>query len=187
MVLGAEPGDICSFVVGGHFLYVAGPQEPVGGLRLEERSAVSGALVATALVPRAPMSVDLAISGRYLWAAGGDPGANGGLYLFDASSLKLVGASSFGEKGWPPPRTDRLPVFGQFLQVDISGGTVWVGSDGVVACFNACTAQLRSSGIPKPELVTDDVVVAQQRTFGIDDWTGGIVRLRPPLACRDNP
>jgi hypothetical protein len=133
------------------------------------------------------MMVNLAVSGRYLWAAGGDPGANGELYLFGAFSLQLLGVSVTWEgKGWPPPGSARLPVFSQFASVDVSGGTVWVGSDGVAACFNARTAKLGSVGIPRPELVTDDVVVTRQGTFGVDNWAGGtIVKLRPPLACRD--
>ncbi|HTV11349.1 MAG TPA: hypothetical protein VME20_05740, partial [Acidimicrobiales bacterium] len=62
--------------------------------------------------------------------------------------------------------------------------TVWVGSDGEAACFGARSAKLGSIGIPEPDLVTGDVVVTSQGTFGVDNWAGGgIVKIQAPPGC----
>ncbi len=148
---GTGVGCGTSLALGGKWLYTAGPYEQGGYLRLERRSASDGALVAAGTVPAAPHGVAMATSGGYLWAAGGDPGANGSLYLYRASSLELIGSNVSLFTGVRVPGGARLPLFSAGPSLDVSGGTVWVGSlGGQAACFNASTTVLESIGVPKP-------------------------------------
>jgi hypothetical protein len=125
-----------------------------------------------------------------LWASGGPPGAAGVLYYFTTSPLRLVSASS-GEAISSEPEVGGatgpvLPLFGQFPVVDISGGVVWVGSDGQLACLNL--ADHETEAVIEQEnspIVTGNFVVVGHMTWALADFSSpmGLVRVNPPAAC----
>src|SRR5487761_1429662 len=123
--LGPGGGCISRLAVDGDRLYVAGPQVATDRLLLQERLASDGQVVSQGIVPDAPLGVNVAAADGYLWAAGGPPGANGSLFLYRTSPLRLVGSTGTeGGNGPLPggPQMRRLPGFGQFPDVNISGG-----------------------------------------------------------------
>ena len=82
-----------------------------------------------------------------------------------------------------------LPHTSQFPLVDISGGVVWVASDGGVDCFNPRTARfeafLRSTSWSN--VLNGPIVVTRDGTYGVAASVQpglGIMRLTPPVSCR---
>jgi hypothetical protein len=173
-------------------LYVAEPEGLGGSIQLEERNARTGRLLRLSHVPDPPLGVWLVASGNYLWAAGGDMGTAGELYLYRASTLRLLGASGTEGGGGPVPGgpgVARLPATSEYPALDASAGVVWVGTQGGdAACFDARTAKLEAMGLPQPDIVTGNLIVTPFGTFatGSSPASGasGLVRVTPPTACK---
>ncbi|HET9060794.1 MAG TPA: hypothetical protein VFN61_12800 [Acidimicrobiales bacterium] len=190
--LGKQVGCASRLAIRGASLYVAEPVGLGGSIQLEARNARTGGLLRVSQVPDPPLGVGLVAAGDYLWAAGGDMGAAGDLYLYRASTLRLVGASGTEGGGGPVPGgrgVVRLPATSEYPAIDASAGVVWVGSQGGdAACFDARTGRLEAMGIPRPDVVTGNVVVTTFGTFatGSSPASGasGLVRVTPPTACK---
>lgn len=192
VAVGKQAGCTSGFAVRGARLYVAEPEGLGGSIQLEERNARTGGLLRVSQVPDPPLSVGLVASGKFLWAAGGDMGGAGALYLYRAPTLRLVGASGTeGGGGRVPggPGVARLPATSEYPAIDASAGVVWLGSQGGdAACFDAHTAKLKAMGLPRPDVVTGNVVVTSFGTFatGYSPVSGatGLDRVTPPTACQ---
>ena len=189
---GKEVGCSSQFAIEHSRLYVAEPEGLGGSIQLEERKARTGALLGVGDIPDPPLGVALAASAKYLWAAGGDMGTVGDLYLYSASTLRLLGASGTEGGGGPVPGgpgVARLPATSEYPDIDASAGVVWVGTQGGdAACIDARTAKLEAMGLPRPDIVTGNVVVTSFGTFATGDSPaggfGGIVKVTPPATCK---
>lgn len=185
--LGRLGGTLCvtGLAVNAGVVYVAGTRSSSGRLVLEALSSSSGRFIARVSLPAPPDGVSLASANNYLWAAGGDPGANGRLYLYKTQPLRLVGES--GRTG--RTQIQHLPVMSQFPEVNASGRSVWVGSDGLDACFSTRTGKVLAVGMPSPVVVAGDFVVSDQRVFalGVAGGKGAILAVKAPGACLRGP
>ena len=180
---------------GASLYVVSGPAGPVadGLYRLDART---GLVTGETSVP--PLSVDmvLAATAGGLWISGGEPGTNGSLLFFSTSPLRLTSAST--EEGGRSNTElggatgPSLPTFGQFPVVDLSGGTVWVGSDGLLACLDPTDdTELASISQRRAPVVTGaltDVAGSRSGMWAIAGFSApgpdaGLARLDPPAAC----
>jgi outer membrane protein assembly factor BamB len=170
-------------------------QPPAPTLLLQERNGSNGRLLGSAIIPNPPNGWDwLSAYDGNVWLSGGDPGTCGSIYDYRTSPLRLFASSHGQECADLPVGVDggpgaSLPHTSQFPLVDISGGVVWVASDGGVDCFNPRTARfeafLRSTSWSN--VLNGPIVVTRDGTYGVAASVQpglGIMRLTPPVSCR---
>jgi len=169
-------------------------QPPAPTLLLQERNGSNGRLLGSAIIPNPPNGWDwLSAYDGNVWLSGGDPGTCGSIYDYRTSPLRLF-ASSYGQEcedlpvGVDGGPGASLPHTSQFPLVDISGGVVWVASDGGVDCFNPRTARFEAflQSRPLSNVLNGPIVVTQKGTYGVATVQPGlgIMRLTPPASCR---
>ena len=181
-------------------LVEAGPtglrgQPPAPTLLLQERNGSNGRLLGSAIIPNPPNGWDwLSAYDGNVWLSGGDPGSCGSIYDYRTSPLRLFASSHGQECEDLPVGVDGgpgafLPHTSQFPLVDISGGVVWVASDGGVDCFNPGTARfeafLQSRSLSN--VLNGPIVVTPGGTYGVAATVQpglGVMRLTPPASCR---
>lgn len=165
----------------GHYLYVATSEVPTD--RIYKLNARTGATVGRVAFTAPGVGFSMVATSSHLWVAGGPPGASGALLFFSTRPLRVLAHNDTGE-----PTGGTLPRFGQFPDVNLSGGRVWVGSDANLACFapdNSKVLALVGQGPPTP-LVTDSFVVIDGQTWANSNSgspPSGLVRISPPKRC----
>ena len=175
-----------AFDVAGRFLYVAtgGGGGVVALYKIDPRS---GRIVGRTPLPDFSEFVTIAATPARVWMAGGEPGANGDVLYFSSSPLRLLAMSS--PDGPPSKGVSALPDFSQFASVDISGGRVWVGSDGTVGCFRPSSRTVLATYVAYHGPVLTDSFVVVGREMWANSNTGGpppptgLARVGPPAAC----
>lgn len=113
----------------GLYLYVI-VDGPVSRVTLIKANASTGQVVATVHLPAVSQFFSMTATSTRLWISGGSPGTNGALLYLASSPMRLL-AQSDAVNG----ARQTLPTFGQFPQVELSGGRVWVASDGPLGCL----------------------------------------------------
>jgi hypothetical protein len=175
-----------AFDVASRFLYVVtgGGGGVVALYKIDPRS---GRIVGRTPLPDFSEFVTIAATPTRVWMGGGEPGTNGDVLYFSSTPLRLLAMSSVD--GPPSKGVSALPEFSEFASVDISGGRVWVGSDGTVGCFRPSTrtvlATYTSFHGPSP---TDSFVVVGREMWANSNMGGpppptGLARVGPPPAC----
>ena len=174
-----------AFDVTGRFLYVV-----TGGgggvVALYKIDTQTGKIVGRIPLPDFSQFVSLAATPERVWMAGGEPGTNGDVLYFSSSPLRLLAMSSAGA---PSGGVSALPDFSQFASVNISGGRVWVGSDGTVGCFTPSRRKVLATYIEyHGPALTDSFVVIGREMWANANMGGpppptGLARVGPPAAC----
>jgi hypothetical protein len=174
-----------AFDVLGRFLYVV-----TGGgggvVALYKIDPTARKIVSSTPLPDFSQFVTVAATPERVWMAGGEPGTNGAVLYFSSSPLRLLAASPADGSS---NRVSALPNFSQFASVDISGGRVWVGSDGTVGCFKPSSRKVLATYIEYHGPVLTDSFVVVGREMWANSNTGGpppptgLARVDPPAAC----
>ena len=176
-----------AFSPSGSVLYAATGQGGLGDLSLVELDAHTGAVIARVRLPQISDGVSLVATSNRVWLAGGMPGDYGYVVYVDTSPLRVLAESEVD--GSPPKGVAAMPYFSQFPTVDESGGRVWVGSDGTVACFGPANDRPLSLKVQyHGTLVTDSVTVIGHEVWANSNSGGpppptGLVSVRPPARC----
>jgi hypothetical protein len=119
-----------------------------------------------------------------IWVTAGDPGAPGFLAYFSSSPMRLLAESCVdvcSTKG-------RMPSFGEFPTEDLSGGRIWVASDGELACFAPSSGRALAlvEQFHDP-IIASSLLQADGFVWGNADGgdpPSGLARLSPPRACQ---
>jgi hypothetical protein len=109
--------------------------------------------------------------------AGGEPGTDGDVLHFSSSPLRLLAMSSVD--GPPSKGVSAWPELSQFAFVDISGGRVWVGSDGTVGCLSPSSRTVLATygAYHGPALIDSFIVVGREM------WANSNMGGPPPPTC----
>jgi hypothetical protein len=176
----------------GTYLYVAVTEDGPGTL-IYKLNGRTGATISHIDVNGVSIFESMAASGGHLWMADGDPGGPGDLEFLTTSPLRMVAESQMVKGDGGPsdlgPHGYALPNFGQFPAIDISGGTLWVGSDAGVACFSPSRQYTEAfvEQLVAPILTDSFARVGDQiwanAAFGEPSPGDGLARIDPPVAC----
>jgi hypothetical protein len=119
-----------------------------------------------------------------IWVTAGDPGAPGFLAYFSASPMRLLAETCVdvcSTKG-------KMPSFGEYPTEDLSGGRIWVASDGELGCFAPSSgrplALVEQYHVP---IIASSLLQADGFVWGNADGgnpPSGLARLSPPRACQ---
>jgi hypothetical protein len=120
-----------------------------------------------------------------IWLAAGDPGAPGFLAYLSASPMRLLAESCVdvcSTKG-------KMPSFGEYPTEELSGGRVWIASNGLLACFAPSSGRALASAVQyHAPIVSNSMLEADGRIWGNTDGgntpPSGVAELSPPAACR---
>lgn len=176
-----------SFTPNGAFLFVM--TGSTNNLVLYKLAVLSLKVVVRRTLPDFAESASVVASNTRVWLAGGYPGANGDLVFLDASSLRILAESpdlsTLGSK-----ISADLPEFSQWPDVTLSGGRVWIASDGTYACFLPSSRKTLAMYI---EYHHRPIATGQITEFGGVLWAIGqnasatqqqdLVIVSPPRAC----
>jgi len=176
----------------GAYLYVAVTEDGPGTL-IYKLNGRTGASISHIETNGVSIFESMAASGGHLWIADGDPGGPGDLEFLTTSPLRIVAESQMVKGNGGPtnlgPNGYALPNFGQFPAIDISAGTLWVGSDNGIACFapssqrtEAFVAQV-SGPILTDSFTRVGVQIWANAAFGQPSPGDGLARIDPPVAC----
>jgi hypothetical protein len=178
----------------GSFLYVSMTSVAPGSL-IFKLNGRTGSIISHIDVNGGSIVESMVAVGGHLWVAQGDPGGPGVLQFLTTSPLRMIAESAMvkgnGGSNNLGPRGYALPNFGQFPSLDVSGGTLWVGSDGGIACF--APSSQRTLGFVEQSvapIVTDSFVRVGERVwvnaaFGYPSPGNGLARISPPATCTD--
>ena len=185
VIVGASVGQCGGATIdsSGQSVYVIadGPTVHVTLFRADE---FTGAVEREIRLPAVSQFFSITATPDRIWIGGGDPGTNGSLLYLAVNPMRLLAQSD-------PVNGARqtLPTFGQFPQVGLSGGRIWVASDGPLGCFAPSSS--RALAIVKQgrsPIVSDTIVDAAGRVWSVGGGTGnppyGLTRLFPPRSCR---
>jgi len=175
-----------AFDVKNRFLYVVtgGGGGVVALYKIDPRS---DKIVGRTPLPDFSEFVTIAATPTRVWMAGGEPGTNGDVLYLSSTPLRLLAMSS--PDGPPSKGVSALPDFSQFASVDLSGGRVWVGSDGTVGCFRPSSRTVLATYVAyHGPVVTDSFVVVGREMWANANAGGpnpptGLARVGPPAAC----
>lgn len=176
----------------GAFLYVATTENAPSTL-IYKLNGVTGATISHIDVNGLGTFESMAASGGHLWMADGDPGGPGILQFLTTSPLRMIAESQIVKGNGGPnnlgPYGYALPNFGQFPSINISAGTLWVGSDAGIACFAPSSQQTEAfvNQVVAP-ILTDSFARVDERVwanaaFGVPSPGNGLARIDPPVAC----
>lgn len=164
------------------YVIVNGPTYHMTLYKLDARTGVVRARLQGVL--RVSGGYGIVATPRRIWVSEGDPGAPGFLLYYLASPLRLLAASCVDVCA----TRGKMPTFGQFPDVGLSGGRIWVASYGKLACFapysSRALALVEQHHAP---IVTNSLLEIDGRVWGSTDAKNppsGLVRLSPPASCQ---
>jgi hypothetical protein len=168
----------------GRFVYVI-VNGPSYYMTLFKLDAASGAIRAEMRKPAlAQDGYGIVATPSRIWVTAGDPGAPGFLAYFSSSPMRLLAESCVdvcSTKG-------KMPSFGEYPSADLSGGRIWVASDGELACFapssGRALALVEQFHVP---IIASSLLQADGFVWGNADGgnpPSGLARLSPPRACQ---
>jgi len=185
VIVGASVGQCGGATIdsSGQSVYVIA-DGPTVHVTLLKADASTGAVESEIRLPAVSQFFSITATPDRIWIGGGDPGTNGSLLYLAVNPMRLLAQSD-------PVNGARqtLPTFGQFPQIGLSGGRVWVASDGPLGCFAPSSS--RALAIVKQgrsPIVSNTIVDVAGRVWSVAGGTGnppyGLTRLFPPRSCR---
>jgi hypothetical protein len=186
-----KPGPCGGFAIdaSNNHIYVA-TRTQGQQMNLYQVNAATGTVLGYGHLQNIANFVQLLGVGNSLWIAGGDPGGPGILLYVNATSLRQIQGSNMLDQniGDTNQRAFQLPNFGEFPSMSLTGGTLWIGSGSITACFHPTDWHFVSSNAKSTTFYSGEGFSVIDRynwaLFQLNgNGVGGLGTITSPTAC----